>query len=72
MISKDQYAEAFRAADITSPAMTAAIDDWFNLYYGLNIPDGEDPCQQVPYTIVRKLTKTTFSEYTPSSDDEFA
>lgn len=66
------YQLAFKAKDITSPAMRAAISDWFRLYYLQNPTKEEDPSQQIPYTIVRKLTKTTFSEYKASSKDAFA
>jgi len=31
-----------------------------------------DPCQQIAYTIVHKLTKTAFGEYKSASDDGFA
>ena len=66
------YEDAFRMADKTSAQMKAAIIDWFGLYYMKAPTKDEDPCQQIPYTIVRKLTKTAFSEYGTSSKDEFA
>lgn len=66
------YEDAFRAKDKTSKQMQEAIIDWFDLYYITKPTKDEDPCQQIPYTIVRKLTKTTFSEYKASSKDEFA
>ena len=66
------YQLAFQAQDITSSAMKAAIEDWFRLYYLQEATKEEDPCQQIPHTIVRKLTKTTFSEYTATSKDTFA
>ena len=66
------YQMAFRAQDVTSDAMKAAIQDWFKLYYLQAPTKEEDPCQQIPHTIVRKLTKTTFSEYDASSKDAFA
>lgn len=62
---------AFRAKDITSTAMKQAIGDWYDLYYLKERTEKEDPCQQIPFTIVRKLTKTTFSEYTASAKDDF-
>lgn len=65
------YADAFRAADRTSEAMRRAIDDWFNLYYVDTPSNDEDPCQQIAYTIVRKLAKTTFSEYGATSEDDY-
>lgn len=66
------YEDAFHAKDKTSKQMQAAIVDWFSLYYINEPAKDEDPCQQIPYTIVRKLTKTAFSEYKASSKDEFA
>lgn len=67
------YVDAFKAADKTSDAMKKAIMDWFDLYFQKEPTKNEDPCQQIPYTIVRKLTKTVFSEYTASAakEDEF-
>lgn len=66
------YQMAFQAQDISSSAMKAAIKDWFRLYYLQESTKDEDPCQQIPNTIVRKLTKTTFSEYSAASKDPFA
>lgn len=66
------YALAFRANDTTSSAMQKAITEWFDLYYRCTPTKEYDPCQRIPYTIVRKLTKTVFSEYTANSKDEFA
>lgn len=51
------YQEAFGAEDISSPAMKRAILRWLQLYYG-----GDSPLQ-LPYTIVRKLTRAIFAEY---------
>lgn len=66
------YQMAFQAMDITSLPMRHAIEDWYRLYY-LHAPTKEeDPCQQIPYTIVRKLIKATFSEYSATSKDAFA
>lgn len=67
-----EYGEAFGAADITSPRMKEAIKEWVNLYYQRKADDKEDPGQQIAYTIVRKLTKTVFSEYDASSTDAFS
>ena len=66
------YAQAFQANDVTSDAMRKAIAEWFFLYYHDTSTEACDPCQRIPYTIVRKLTKTVFSEYTASSQDKFA
>ena len=65
------YEMAFRAVDMTSPEMKKAIQRWQDLYYEKVATPDYDPCQRVPYTIVRKLTKTAFSEYSASSKDAF-
>lgn len=69
---KAELLEAFGVSDITTPEMDLAIHDWFNLYYGTTGPE-EDGCQRIAYTVVNKLTKTAFSEYTASTKkkDEF-
>lgn len=64
--------DVFQATDITSNAMKEAIAEWFDLYYRKNADEKENTCQQIPYTIVRKLTKTVFAEYQASSQDTFA
>ena len=66
------YALAFKASDVTTTAMREAIAEWFDLYYRDTPSEKCDPCQRVPYTIVRKLTKTVFSEYTATTQDKFA
>lgn len=66
------YALAFKANDITTDKMRAAIPEWFELYYQERPDKGEDPCQRIPYTIVRKLTKTIFAEYEATSKDTYA
>lgn len=66
------YQMAFQAMDITSLPMRHAIEDWYRLYYLQAPTKEEDPCQQIPYTIVRKLIKATFSEYSATSKDAFA
>ena len=65
------YEEAFQASDITSEQMRTAISEWFDLYFQKAATEQEDPCQQIPYTIVHKLTKTAFSEYTATGKDDF-
>ena len=65
------YEIAFRAVDTTSLGMKAAIRKWYDLYFQAVSNEDTDSCQKIPYTIVRKLTKTAFSEYTASSKDEF-
>lgn len=71
-IALDNYQTVFRAGDITSAPMKRAIGEWFRLYYGREVTAKDDPSQQIPYTIVRKLTKTVFSEHRTASDDAFA
>lgn len=69
-----KYAEfemAFHAVDTTSDMMKAAIQRWYDMYYEKEATEESDPCQRIPYTIVRKLAKTAFSEYTASSKDDF-
>ena len=64
--------DVFQATDVTSEAMKQAIAEWFDLYYRRNADEKENTCQQIPYTIVRKLTKTVFAEYQATSQDSFA
>ena len=66
------YEDAFGATDCTSDAMKEAIDDWFELFYQNDPECEEDPCQQIPYTVVNKITKTAFGEYTATGKDDFA
>lgn len=65
------YAAAYGAADTTTADMKKAIESWFDLYYHTDATEEEDPCQRIAYTVVRKLTKTVFSEYKATSDDAF-
>lgn len=71
MIQKSMLEQAFKAADITTPKMQTAIQDWFGLYYNREKTKDSDPCQEIAYTIVRKLTKAVFAEYKASSKDKF-
>ena len=64
------YALAFQAVDITSKEMRNAICEWYDLYFQRAADKNEDPCQRIPYTIVQKLTKTVFSEYTATAKTE--
>lgn len=65
------YEDAFRAKDCTSQAMREAVREWFRLYYEREATEESDPCQRIAYTIVSKLTKTAFGEYTAASEDRF-
>ena len=60
------YQQAFGAWDRTSPAMQEAIAAWNRLYYGKG-----DSCQRIAYTLVGKLVRTVFSEYTAACDHPF-
>lgn len=71
------FEQAFPGArDCTGDRMKAAIKEWFALYFGGEAQEKEDPCQQLPYTVVSKLYRTTFAEYelavTGSKADFFA
>ena len=66
------YEDAFGAADCTSQDMKTAIDEWFNLFYRTAVTKDEDPCQRIPYTVVNKITKTAFGEYSAVSKNGFA
>ena len=59
------FSQAFGAEDCSSSAMKRAVAKWFSLYYGDG--DGGDHCLRLPYTIVRKLARAVFSEYSPQS-----
>ena len=65
------YELSFRAVDTTSNEMKAAIRKWYDIYFQAVSNEDTDSCQKIPYTIVRKLTKTAFSEYAVSSKDAF-
>ena len=64
-----QYEPAFGACDKTSRAMRNAIADWFALYYGHRENEEDDPCQKIAYTVVNKLVRTVFGEYTTTAED---
>lgn len=64
------YEEAFGGWDKTSGAMRKAIRNWQKLYYGTP-SDGFDPCQRIAYTVVSKIVRTVFGEYSATSRDAF-
>lgn len=66
------YEDAFGAADCTSVRMKNAIAEWFNLFYQMSVPEGEDPCQRIPYTVVNKISKTCFGEYKATGESHFS
>lgn len=61
------YEQAFGATDCTTTAMRDAIRQWYILYYNKEQTRDEDPCQQIAFTVVRKITKTAFGEYKASA-----
>lgn len=63
------YASRFGGADKTTKSMKQAIADWFALYYGDASTQDQDPCQRIAYTVVNKLVKAIFSEYSAVAED---
>lgn len=63
------YEERFGAADKTTKEMKSAIREWFDLYYLAESQTNRDPCQRIAYTVVNKLVKAIFSEYTATAAD---
>ena len=63
------YEARFGAADKTTKEMKSAIEEWFALYYLADAEDDRDPCQRIAYTVVNKLVKAMFSEYTATAGD---
>ncbi len=53
----------FGAADLASDKMKDAILGWIREYYRREPDKDSDPCQRLPYTIVHKLEKGMFAEY---------
>lgn len=68
---KIEFQENFHVKDITTSAMADAIQDWYNLYYEIDTPEGEDGCQRLPVAVVNKIQKAVFSEYEAESKNEF-
>ena len=66
------YEERFGAADKTTKTMRTAIADWFDLYYQAESETSSDPCQRIAYTVVNKLVKAMFGEYTAAADSDAA
>lgn len=63
--------EAFGVCDVTSEKMRRAIEEWFRLYYEKGAREDYDACLQIPYVIVRKLTRAVFGEYRADSSGPF-
>ncbi len=53
----------YGGSDVSSAAMRRALELWYRLYYEDTAREGYDPCQRLPYTIVRKLCSAVFAEY---------
>lgn len=66
------YEDAFKENDRASQYMKKAIGMWFDMYFATGKTETEDPCQQIPFTVVRKLSKAVFSEYEAKSEDSYA
>lgn len=63
------YQQAFGAADKTTAAMKKAIAKWQELYYHSDVTKQVDPCQRIGYTVVNKLVRTIFGEYSATAED---
>ncbi len=68
-MSMYDYQQAFGTHDMTSAAMQKAISKWFSLYYQSDTTATCDPCQRIAYTVVSKIMRSVFAEYTVYSDD---
>lgn len=66
------YEAAFGAADKTTRAMRNAVKNWFSMYYEHQATREQDPCQRIAYTVVSKLGKTVFGEYSTQAADPVA
>ncbi len=66
-----QYEQAFGAADKTTAAMRKAIARWFSMYYEASGDKTTDSCQRIPYTVVNKLVRAVFGEYTVNANTAF-
>ena len=66
-----QYEQAFGAADKTTALMRKAIERWFSMYYEATAGENSDPCQRIPYTVVNKLVRAVFGEYTATANTPF-
>ena len=62
----------FGAADLASDKMKDAILGWIREYYRREPDKDSDPCQRLPYTIVHKLEKGMFAEYSSNILDREA
>lgn len=60
--------QGFGGREVTSPQMRRAIGEWFRLFYCREGDENYDPSLQIPYTVVRKLTRGVFSEYETATE----
>ena len=66
------YQQAFGAVDKTTQAMRQAMERWKQLYYQQVATDERDPCQRIAYTVVSKIERGVFAEYTAVAEDPVA
>lgn len=66
------YQAAFGAADKTSRAMKKAMERWKRLYYQQPATEDCDPCQRIAFTVVGKIRRAVFAEYSASAVDAVA
>lgn len=66
------YQVAFGVGDKTTRAMSQAQKRWRALYYQQPATDGSDPCQRIAYTVVSKIMRAVFAEYTAAAADPVA
>ncbi len=55
--------KVFGGVQAQSEAMRKGVEEWYRLYFEDTVREGYDPCQRLPYTIVRKLTSAVFAEF---------
>lgn len=69
---RTELTAGFGAAECASTRMRQAVGQWFDLYFEREATEESDPCQQIPYTVVHKLTRAIFGEYEARAEDAFA
>ena len=63
------FQEAFGSKDKTTSAMQNAVKQWYSLYYAQGAGGDEDTCQRIAYTVVNKLVRAVFGEYSAKAED---
>lgn len=66
-----EYQQAFGAWDKTSESMQTALKHWLRLYYNAEKTKEKDPSQRIAYTVVQKIMRTVFSEYSADCGQGF-